>query len=131
MLYIKVILAVSVVLSGVELSRLKDFFKPLLIVYLLISSISFYLLFKEVFIVYYSGTELMMSEDGQEYSVRLVKNWVFLLLALGFIYSLPGLLFFPSLRSLPYVVLILIFVSILPDFKPGYIWDKITVKENC
>lgn len=128
MLYLKLILALMLVMSGFGLAKLKDLFIPLLIFYFLLSSISFYLLFRETFIIYYSGAEVQITADGVGHSARLFKNWVPMLILLGFIYSLPCLFFISALRARPYMILLLVAFSLLPDIKREYVWEKLIIE---
>ena len=123
LLYLKLTLAVLLVLTAIKPNKLQKSFNVSLILYLLVSSVSFYLICSEIFLVYYSGVEIISGADGQEKLVSISENWIGVLFILTLLYSLPGFLFIPRLKKMIFVIVLLVALSLIPDLIPRLFWD--------
>ena len=103
---------------------MKEAVKPALFAYLVISAIVFFQIFRDIFIVYFSGTEIM----SEAYSLEVSKHWISVLSVLGIIYLLPALCYLPGIKKYVYLVPVLLVVSLIPDICQNCIWNSLLVK---
>ncbi|MCM8529334.1 MAG: hypothetical protein NE327_22620 [Lentisphaeraceae bacterium] len=126
MIEFKLLLALILLISSLGLfEKLSDFFKPLLNFYIFISIVCFYLLFREAFIIYYSGVEIM--KEGQLQELQVSENWDLMLILVSLLYSLPFSLVIKKLSANTVLVFLFISISVIPDLGRRYFWDQVLV----